>query len=123
MVYRAFYWSTFDDKPHYLDLPSIGWDSDGRTGRGFKRNRFRSNALLYFETEYRTDISKNVFFWYSFFTNISSVSKLDTIDLINGIRQLELVCVLNGKNNSNFALDFSVSKNDWSLRLDLVENF
>ena len=125
LAYRAFYWSTFDGKPHYLDLPSIGWDRDGRTGRGFTRNRFRSNALMYFETEYRTDISKNGFFGAVFFTNISSVSKLSTYQFNKwhpavgtGLR-----IKWNKKNSSNLALDFGVSKNDWSLRLGLVENF
>jgi hypothetical protein len=125
LAYRTFYWSTFDGKPHYLDLPSIGWDRDGRTGRGFTRNRFRSNALVYFETEYRTDISKNGFFGAVFFTNISSVSKLDTYQFNKwhpavgtGLR-----IKWNKKNSSNLALDFGVSKNDWSLRLGLVENF
>lgn len=30
---RIFYWAVFDGKPHYLDLPSIGWDRYGKTGR------------------------------------------------------------------------------------------
>ncbi|WKL50292.1 hypothetical protein Q1W71_11050 [Flavobacterium pectinovorum] len=122
---RVFYWSTFGWKPHYLDLPSIGWDRDGKTGRGFTRNRFRSNALIYFETEYRTDITKNGFLGAVFFTNISSVSKLDTYKFSKwnpavgtGIR-----IKWNKQNNSNLVLDFGVSKNDWSLRLGLAENF
>jgi hypothetical protein len=122
---RVFYWSTFGGKPHYLDLPSIGWDRDGKTGRGFTRNRFRSNALIYFETEYRTDITKNGFLGAVFFTNISSVSKLDTYKFSKwnpavgtGIR-----VKWNKQNNSNLVLDFGVSKNDWSLRLGLAENF
>jgi hypothetical protein len=125
LAYRAFYWSTFGGKPHYLDLPSIGWDRDGRTGRGFTRNRFRSNALIYFETEYRTDISKNGFWGAVFFTNVSSVSKLDTYQfkkwdpaIGTGLR-----IKWNKKNNSNLVLDYGISKNDWSLRLGLAENF
>ena len=122
---RAFYWSTFGGKPHYLDLPSIGWDRDGKTGRGFTKNRYRSNALIYLETEYRTDITRNGFFGAVFFCNISSVSKLDTYQfdkwhpaIGTGIR-----IKWNKKNNSNLALDYGVSKNDWSLRLGLTENF
>jgi hypothetical protein len=122
---RAFYWSTFGGKPHYLDLPSIGWDRDGRTGRGFTKNRYRSNALLYFETEYRTDITKNGFFGAVFFTNISSVSKLDTYQFTkwNPAVGTGLRIKWNKQNSSNLALDFGVSKNDWSLRLGLAENF
>lgn len=122
---RAFYWSTFGGKPHYLDLPSIGWDRDGKTGRGFTKNRYRSNALVYFETEYRTDISRNGFWGAVFFTNISSVSKLDTYEfkkwnpaIGTGIR-----IKWNKRNGSNLALDYGISKNDWSLRLGLSENF
>ncbi|MDQ6471019.1 hypothetical protein RB619_10235 [Flavobacterium sp. LHD-80] len=122
---RAFYWSTFGGKPHYLDLPSIGWDRDGKTGRGFTKNRYRSNALIYFETEYRTDITRNGFFGAVFFANISSVSKLDTYQFDKwhpavgtGVR-----IKWNKKNNSNLALDYGISKNDWSLRLGLTENF
>ncbi|WP_242412084.1 hypothetical protein [Flavobacterium sp. Root186] len=125
LAYRAFYWSTFGGKPHYLDLPSIGWDRDGRTGRGFTRNRFRSNALIYFETEYRTDISKNGFWGAVFFTNISSVSKLDTYQFKkwNPAIGTGLRIKWNKKNNSNLVLDYGISKNDWSLRLGLAENF
>lgn len=122
---RAFYWSTFGGKPHYLDLPSIGWDREGKTGRGFTKNRYRSNALIYFETEYRTDISHNGFFGAVFFTNVSSVSKLDTYQFKKwnpavgtGIR-----IKWNKRNGSNLALDYGISKNDWSLRLGLSENF
>lgn len=122
---RAFYWSTFGGKPHYLDLPSIGWDREGKTGRGFTKNRYRSNALIYFETEYRTDISRNGFFGAVFFTNVSSVSKLDTYEFKKwnpavgtGIR-----IKWNKRNGSNLALDYGISKNDWSLRLGLSENF
>ena len=122
---RAFYWSTFGGKPHYLDLPSIGWDREGKTGRGFTKNRYRSNALLYFETEYRTDISRNGFFGAVFFANISSVSKLETYQFSkwNPAVGTGFRVKWNKRNNSNLALDFGVSKNDWSLRLGLTENF
>ena len=56
---KLFWWNTFGGNAHYLDLPSIGWDHYQKTGRGFTRNRFRSNALIYLESEYRTDITKD----------------------------------------------------------------
>ena len=122
---RAFYWATFDGNPHYLDLPSIGWDRQGRTGRGFTRNRFRSNSLLYFEGEYRTDLTRNGFLGAVFFSNISSVSKIDHYNFTKwhpavgtGLR-----IKWNKQNNTNVTLDFGLSKNDWSLRLGLTENF
>jgi outer membrane protein assembly factor BamA len=122
---RAFYWSTFDGNPHYLDLPSIGWDRYGKTGRGFTRNRFRSNALLFFEGEYRTDITKNGFLGAVFFSNISSVSLLGSHEFTkwNPAVGTGLRIKWNKKNNNNLTLDFGVSKNDWSMRFSLTENF
>ena len=122
---RAFYWAVFDGKPHYLDLPSIGWDRYGKTGRGFTRNRYRSNSLLYLETEYRTDITKNGFLGAVFYGNVSSVSNLDTYRFTNWTPAVGtgLRIKFNRKNNSNLALDYGVSKDDWTFRVALSENF
>jgi hypothetical protein len=122
---RAFYWATFDGKPHYLDLPSIGWDRQGKTGRGFTKNRLRSNSLLYFETEYRTDLSRNGFFGAVFFSNVSSVSELGSYGYTkwNPAIGTGLRVKWNKRNNNNVILDVGVSKNDWSLRFGLAENF
>lgn len=122
---RAFYWAVFDGKSHYLDLPSIGWDRYGKTGRGFTRNRYRSNSLLYLETEYRTDITKNGFLGAVFYGNISSVSNLETYRFSNWTPAVGtgLRIKFNRKNNSNLALDYGVSKDDWTFRVALSENF
>ena len=122
---RVFYWAVFDGKLHYLDLPSIGWDRYGKTGRGFTRNRYRSNSLLYLETEYRTDITKNGFLGAVFYGNISSVSDLDTYRFTNWTPAVGtgLRIKFNRKNNSNLALDYGVSKDDWTFRVALSENF
>jgi outer membrane protein assembly factor BamA len=122
---RIFYWAVFDGKPHYLDLPSIGWDRYGKTGRGFTRNRYRSNSLLYFETEYRTDITRNGFLGAVFYGNVSSVSNLDTYRFNNWTPAIGtgLRVKWNKMNDCNLTLDFGVSKDDWTLRLGLSENF
>lgn len=122
---RIFYWAVFDGKPHYLDLPSIGWDRYGKTGRGFTRNRYRSNSLLYFESEYRTDITKNGFLGAVFYGNISSVSDLDTYRFDNWTPAVGtgLRIKFNRKNSSNLALDYGISKDDWTFRVALSENF
>ena len=71
------------------------------------------------------DISKNGFWGAVFFTNISSVSKFDTYDFSkwNPAVGTGLRIKFNKKNNSNLVLDYGISKNDWSLRLGLSENF
>jgi len=122
---RAFYWAVFDGKPHYLDLPSIGWDRYGKTGRGFTRNRYRSTSLLYFESEYRTDITKNRFLGAVFYANYSSVSNLDTYRFNNWTPAIGtgLRIKWNKINDSNLVLDYGISKDDWTFRVALSENF
>ncbi|PZX94925.1 hypothetical protein DOS84_05085 [Flavobacterium aquariorum] len=122
---RVFYWAVFDGKPHYLDLPSIGWDRYGKTGRGFTRNRYRSNSLLYLETEYRTDITRNGFFGAVFYGNLSSVSNLDTyhFDNWNPAVGTGLRIKWNKINDCNLVLDYGISKDDWTFRVALSENF
>lgn len=45
-------WFTFGPAP-YLDLPAIGWDKYGKTGRGYIQGRIRAEDLVYNEAEYR----------------------------------------------------------------------
>ena len=122
---RVFYWATFDGKPNYLDLPSIGWDRYGKTGRGFTRNRFRSNALLYFESEYRMSLTKNDLLGAVFFGNISSVSNLGTYSFQNWQPAIGTGLRLkwSKNNNNNLTADFGLSKNDWSINFGIAENF
>lgn len=49
---------TSGDVP-YLDLPAIGWDQFGRSGRGYAQGRFRGEDLYYAEVEYRVPLQKN----------------------------------------------------------------
>jgi outer membrane protein assembly factor BamA len=37
----------------YMDLPAVGWDQFGRSGRAYTQGRFRGESLLYAEVEYR----------------------------------------------------------------------
>lgn len=122
---RVFYWAVFDGKPHYLDLPSVGWDRYGKTGRGFTRNRYRSNSLLYLETEYRTDITKSGFLGAVFYGNYSSVSNLDTYRFDNWTPAIGtgLRIKWNKLNDCNLVLDYGISKDDWTFRVALSENF
>jgi outer membrane protein assembly factor BamA len=50
-------------KVPYMDLPALGWDQFGKSGRGYIQGRFRGPHLLYGEIEYRvplpTIIKKN----------------------------------------------------------------
>ncbi|RYE17443.1 MAG: hypothetical protein EOP42_32295, partial [Sphingobacteriaceae bacterium] len=50
---------TLSGHPPYFDLPSVGWDMGGNTGRGYVQGRFRGTNMLYAEGAYRTDFTRN----------------------------------------------------------------
>jgi len=49
-------WLSFGPAP-YLDLPAIGWDTHGRGGRGYFQGRIRGADQMYFESEYRFQLT------------------------------------------------------------------
>ena len=122
---KFFWWNTFDGDPHYLDLPSIGWDRYQKTGRGFTRNRFRSTALIYLESEYRTDITKDGLLGAVFFANVSSVSNIDTytFEKIHPAVGTGLRIKWSKRDDSNLTLDLGVSSKDVTFRVGIYENF
>lgn len=42
----------------YMDLPGVGWDQFGRSGRAYTQGRFRGQDLIYTELEYRFPLQK-----------------------------------------------------------------
>ncbi len=59
----------------YLALPSIGWDFGNRSGRGYVQGRFRGDAELYGEAEWRFRITGNGFLGGTVFANASTFSR------------------------------------------------
>lgn len=53
----------------YLALPSIGWDTYNRSGRGYIQGRYRGLNMVYAEAEYRFPISDNGFWGGTAFVN------------------------------------------------------
>lgn len=118
-------WSVFGQQANYLDLPSIGWDFYGKTGRGVYRNRYRSSSILYFETEYRTEITDNGLWGMVFFANITSPAKMFTHEFTrpnfsvgSGLRLR-----LNKRTGGNVGMDFGFSQGYWTYYLTLNEFF
>jgi outer membrane protein assembly factor BamA len=66
-------WFTFGDPP-YLNLPYIGGDTFGRTGRGFLEGRIRGRSLAYMEFEYRFDLRRDGLLGLVVFVNGTSVT-------------------------------------------------
>ena len=67
-------WLTTAGEPPYLNLPSVGWDTYGRTARGYTAGRYRGRDWLYVESEYRFDVLANGFLGGVAFLNASTLS-------------------------------------------------
>ena len=67
-------WFTFGHPP-YLDLPSIGWDTYGRSGRGYVQGHIRAPDLVYLEFEYRMRFSRNDMWGGVAFLNLTSTNE------------------------------------------------
>lgn len=68
-------WSTVGHTP-YLELPAIGWDKDGRTGRGYVQGQIRSPSIWYAEAELRQQLTKNDLLGGVAFVNLTSAADL-----------------------------------------------
>jgi outer membrane protein assembly factor BamA len=102
---------TSGDVP-YLDLPAVGWDQFGRSGRAYPQGRFRGQDLLYAETEYRFPIQKNKdTFGGVVFANATTASNRDAnIDLADYIDTgvgVGLRIMINKNSQTNLALDYA----------------
>jgi hypothetical protein len=56
----------------YLALPSLGWDTYNRSGRGYVQGRFRGENLVYTEAELRYGITDNGLIGGVFFANVTT---------------------------------------------------
>jgi surface antigen Omp85-like protein len=60
----------------YFDLPAIGMDTYGRSGRGYGEGRYRGERLLYGEVEYRGRVSPNGLLGLVAFLNTTTLTNL-----------------------------------------------
>jgi hypothetical protein len=125
IAFWTFYWQTFGNGIPYFNLPSIGWDPYQRSGRGIEQNRYRGKSLLYFESEYRRDITRNGLLGFVVFGNVNSASELATGNFSywhpaagGGLR-----IKYNKGSNTNIAIDYGFSKGYSALIVALGEAF
>jgi outer membrane protein assembly factor BamA len=69
-----FDWVILNGNPGYLDLPSVAWDANSATGRGYIQGRFRGAQMFYCEAEYRFRISANGVIGGVVFANFQTLS-------------------------------------------------
>lgn len=124
--FRSYYWSILSGKVPYFDLPSTRTEpSTGMSSRGIEKNRYRSNAILFFESEYRFNITQNGFVGGVLFANTTSASEYDTQHFKHwrpaigtGVR-----LKFNKYSKVNVAFDFGISKDYASVYLNIGEAF
>ena len=126
LALRSYYWTIVTGKPPYFDLPSNRWEPvPGSASRGIRQNRYRSNALLYFESEYRFGITANGFIGGVLFASVTSASEYDTQQFRywqpaagTGIR-----LKFNKYSNTNVTFDLGFSKEFASVYVNIGEAF
>ncbi|MEK6782450.1 MAG: BamA/TamA family outer membrane protein [Bacteroidota bacterium] len=123
---RGYYWTVLSGQAPYLDLPSIGWDlALIASGRGIQQSRYRSNALLYFESEYRFDITANGLLGGVVFSNVTSASVYGTQDFQSWHPAIGtgLRVKFNKYSRTNVLMDIAFSKGYTGLYLNIGEAF
>lgn len=110
----------------YLALPSIGWDTYNRSGRGFIQGRYRGLSMMFNEAEYRFPISKNGLLGGTVFANATTASNYTyklfdktVMGLGAGLRmQLDKLA------RTNVTMDFALgSDNSAGIYFNLQETF
>jgi outer membrane protein assembly factor BamA len=104
----SYNWLTLSGNPPYLDLPSLGWDINNNTGRGYIQSRFMGKQMLYAEAEYRFDITRNGLFGAVVFANAHGFTDWPSgrFTKLNPGGGGGLRLRLNKKSGTNIAIDY-----------------
>lgn len=99
----------------YLDLPAIGWDQFGRSGRAYTQGRFRGEHLLYAEAEYRFPVPGLPDRWGGvLFANATTASNEDAdtalFEYIDPGAGLGVRFMLDEQARTNLTLDYAWGK-------------
>ena len=113
----------------YMNLPSLGWDMFGRTGRGYAQGRFRGENMVYSEVEYRFPLqrSKETFGGTVFVNANSFSSKYNSEKLFEQVNPgygLGLRVMINKENRTIISADYGFGRSGNSgFYLNINESF
>lgn len=101
-------WFTFGGNAPYLLLPFTGGDPASNSGRGYIQGRFRSKSSLYFESEYRFNVTRNSLIGGVAFANLQSVTELvsNRFEAVAPGYGLGIRVKLNKYSRTNLAIDY-----------------
>jgi len=109
-----------------MDLPAVGWDQFGRSGRAYTQGRFRGEDVIYGEVEYRAHIWK----WLGgvlFANSTTATSKDADIKLFNSNDYgygMGLRFMVDKRARTNINLDYAWGKyGESAFYLNLNETF
>jgi hypothetical protein len=105
-------WFRTTGKVPYMDLPAVGWDQFGRSGRAYTQGRFRGENIMYGETEYRFPLQKKKeMFGGVVFVNATTASNSDAhiglFNYINPAYGVGLRVMINKKSRANLNIDYA----------------
>jgi hypothetical protein len=119
----------------YLALPAIGWDFGNRSGRGYVQGRFRGDAEVYAEAEWRFQITRDGFLGGTVFANASTFSR-PAVDvagyseprekLFSTVRPaggVGLRFMMNREARNNVTLDFAAGQDSFGIYFGAGEVF
>jgi len=126
LAIRGYYWTAFSDNAPYLDLPSVRWEpTTGQASRGIQQNRYKSNALMYYESEYRFGITTNGFIGGVVFGSVTSASQYNTQQFRywHPAGGVGLRMKFNKYSDTNIGLDLAISKGYFGVYLIIGEAY
>ncbi|WP_075590501.1 BamA/TamA family outer membrane protein [Labilibacter marinus] len=105
-------WFVTSGKVPYLDLPAVGWDQFGNSGRAYTQGRFRGEDIWYGETEYRFPLQKNkeTLGGVVFVNGTTASSRTNDINLFDYLDVgygAGLRVMINKKSRTNLTLDYA----------------
>lgn len=122
----------------YMNLPSIGWDMFGRSGRGYAQGRFRGEQMVYGEAEWRFPLQqhKNTFGGVLFVNGATFSSSKSENSLINSYQGEKLFTrinpgygaglrvMINKENRTTITIDYAFGqKGNSGFYLNINETF
>ena len=108
-------WLVTSGQVPYMDLPAVGWDQFGRSGRAYTQGRFRGQELMYGEIEYRFPLQrkKEMFGGVVFFNKTNSTNHPAGIYMLKYIFHadgLGLRVMISKKSRANLNIDYAWGK-------------
>jgi hypothetical protein len=123
----------------YLTLPSVGWDRQNRTGRGYVQGRWRGTQELYGEVEWRFRITNNGLLGGVVFANAQSFAapafqaggpgcsyaseKVGLLQFIRPAGGVGIRFMMNRESRTNVTLDFAFGESSFGIWFNAGEYF